>query len=232
MCLLATWGYALIWSLLQFGSEHGYVLEGFLTSCSFDYFSRDNYTRMFMTAMIVGGFLIPLFTLVIFLWLTKRALESKTKEFGGNQSFVFSTKSKSFSKTKTSSVGESSDSGSEGVKVVPESEESSATNLKKREKNLTQTSVDFENKEFSFKKRQYRVLKTIFMNIIFFCIAWTPYAIIVCLAQYGSNIEEYINPYTTSLPALLSKTSSIYNPILYTLNNQDCKNYFKRALFH
>jgi r-opsin len=216
---MATWIYGLIWSVLQFGSQHGYVLEGFLTSCSFDYLSRDLYTRVFMSSMIIGGFFVPLIVLIIFLWLTKRALETKLNEFGENQVYVFNSKSRTKEYSRAVTTLSRTDS------------------LLDRSYSLTRSrfggdvSMD-DNRKFSFKKRQFRVIKTILLNIIFFCVSWTPYCILVIIAQYGSNIEEYVNPYTTSIPALVAKVSSIYNPILYTLNNQECRNYFKKVFFH
>lgn len=230
-CLIVVWSYAALWVLLQFGSEHGYVLEGFLTSCSFDYFSRDFYTRIFMTSMFIGGFLVPLFILIIYLWLTKKTLDSKKKFFGGDFR-AFSTrggKSGSFKKTTMSQQSESSAVNPDNNSGLSDQ---NSISFKEKDSNGALNANSSEAKEFSFKKRQYRVMKTIFFNVVFFCIAWTPYAIIVMLAQYGTNIEQYITPYSTSIPALLAKTSSIYNPILYTLNNQDCKNYFKRTFFH
>ena len=63
-----------------------------------------------------------------------------------------------------------------------------------------------------------------------FVIAWTPYAAVTLAAQFGSNIEAYINPYTTSLPALFAKTSSIYNPLIYTLRNKEFRHFFLNYL--
>lgn len=77
-------------------------------------------------------------------------------------------------------------------------------------------------------KRESKVLKRIILNVTLFCVAWLPYACVALLGQFGNNIENYLTPYTTSIPAILAKFSSIYNPILYTLTNRDCKAYFKR----
>jgi hypothetical protein len=177
-----------------------------------------------MTSLIIGGFIIPLLILIIFLWLTKRALEFKQNEFGENRVFNANTsKHVSMSQRKTSIL---SDSSSIKMKSKREIEECEPSITIKR----TKASCDFQkSKMVLFKKRQFRVLKTILLNICFFCIAWLPYAIMVTYSQYGSNIEDYINPYTSSLPALFSKLSSIYNPFIYTLNNPECRNYFKRV---
>ena len=46
--------------------NHGFVGEGLLTSCSFDYISRDIYSRSHMVFMFFGGFFIPLAIILIF----------------------------------------------------------------------------------------------------------------------------------------------------------------------
>ncbi len=186
------WLYSSIWVTLQFGSEHGYVLEGFLTSCSFDYFSRDLFSRIYMMLMIVCGFLVPLSFLIVFLILTKKSLES----YGKNALIIQNN-----------------------------------TEFISLQSNLSKRSVDLENRRISFQNRHNRVLKSIILYVSFFCMSWTPYVIIVLLAQFGTNIQNYVNPYTTSLPALIAKFSSIHNPILFTLSNKDCRSYFKSLLF-
>jgi hypothetical protein len=62
--------------------------------------------------------------------------------------------------------------------------------------------------------------------VLMYLVAWTPYAVVTLAAQLGSNINYYVNPYTTSLPALFAKASSVYNPIVYTINNKDFRRFF------
>lgn len=177
--------------------------------------------------MFVGGFLFPLFCLVIFYFLTKRTLETKTKYF--DNQYVFTARD--CSKTKASTLSKDSANGNslESMKLKRTNSIQITINGATSNINSTNTNTnDLENSQFSFKKRQLKVLRTILLHITFFCIAWVPYATIALLAQFGSNIESYITPYTTSLPGILAKTSSIYNPILYTLNNKECMIYFKK----
>ena len=75
-------------------------------------------------------------------------------------------------------------------------------------------------------KREVKLIKMVALIVIMFIIAWLPYAIVALLAQFGSNIERYINPFTTSLPALFAKTSSIYNPLIYTISNKEFRRFF------
>ena len=223
VCIFLAWGYALIWTSLQFGTKHGFVLEGFLTTCSFDYFSRDIVTRSLVVSMLIGGYIIPVITLLIFFFLTKRCLEAKTKEMG-KEHFVFTS---SISKTTKSSFRNAT--GGDSMRQNSSSRHNSSMK-RGNQKRCEQKTVKLEDNRYSYHKRQWRVLRTIIINILFFCIAWTPYAIITVIAQFGPNIDEYITPISTSLPAFFSKTSSVYNPILYTLTNRDCRKFFRKHL--
>ena len=207
-----------MWALLQLKTGHGYVLEGFGTACSFDYFSRDILSRILMMSMLIGGFIIPLAILITFFDLTRRHLQKKTKEMGENH-MVF-TRSQSNSKTPTVNSLSFSRAGS----------------LRKSDRHIRyETKVKPEVTQvnrFSYKTRQHRVMRTILFNMIGFCIAWGPYAVITTVAQFSEHSDIYVTPITTSLPALLAKTSAIYNPFLYTLTNRECRKYFRRALFY
>jgi hypothetical protein len=75
-------------------------------------------------------------------------------------------------------------------------------------------------------KREVKLIKMVALIVIMFIIAWLPYAIVALVAQFGSNIERYINPFTTTLPALFAKTSSIYNPLIYTISNKEFRRFF------
>ncbi len=158
MCICATWAYSLIWVSLQLGSRHGYVLEGFLTSCSFDYLSRDVYTRVFMMSMIAGGFLLPLVFLLTFLILTKRALDSYSKNF---EIHFRNSLNRSTNILTASWRGE--------AKSSKQTENNTKTN--KTETRVVKSSLDTG---ISFQKRQNKVIKTILLYVIAFSIAWTP----------------------------------------------------------
>ena len=82
-----------------------------------------------------------------------------------------------------------------------------------------------------YSKKEIKLVKMISLIVFMFLIAWIPYAVITLAAQFGSNIEAYINPYTTSLPALLAKTSSVYNPLIYTLSNKEFRKFFSKYSF-
>lgn len=47
-------------------SKDGFILEGFLTSCTFNYLNREFESRIHMMILLFGGFIIPLLTILIF----------------------------------------------------------------------------------------------------------------------------------------------------------------------
>ena len=66
----------------------------------------------------------------------------------------------------------SNNSNSSAVNDTSDSDDPSKVKVLKRD--LSLKSNDLGSKEFSFKKRQIRVMKTILMNITFFFLAWAP----------------------------------------------------------
>jgi r-opsin len=51
--------YAFFLSQLPWFGTHGFVVEGFLTSCSFDFITRDRRTLVIMVIMVTLGFVMP-----------------------------------------------------------------------------------------------------------------------------------------------------------------------------
>ena len=76
-------------------------------------------------------------------------------------------------------------------------------------------------------KKELKLLRTIFKIIVMFCFAWIPYALLTLVAQFGSNIHYYVTPFTSQLPAVLAKMSSVYYPFVFILSNRKCKLFVK-----
>jgi hypothetical protein len=81
------------------------------------------------------------------------------------------------------------------------------------------------------QSREIKLAKMIFIMIGCFGLSWFPYSFICIYAQFGSNVKTYVTPLTTSMAVLIAKTSSFYNPIVYTLSNVECRNFFYKNLF-
>ncbi|KAK4886684.1 hypothetical protein RN001_002955 [Aquatica leii] len=69
------------------------------------------------------------------------------------------------------------------------------------------------------KGAEKRIAALIFIMIIAFVIAWSPYAIMALFIQFGNR--NLITPSIAVIPALMAKSSICYNPIIYVaLNTQ------------
>ena len=106
-------------------------------------------------------------------------------------------------------------------------------NIRRRNINFIDTLIvkiifNRSNNGNNMEKREHQVTKTVILCISLFCISWMPYIMIIIVAQFGNNIENYITPLTASLPALFAKSSTIFNPLIYTLINPECKIHLMR----
>lgn len=198
-------------------TKDGFALEGFLTHCSFDYLNRDIITRSFMMAMFIGGYVIPLLLIIIFCSLFYHNLK-KSEVFMGlvvtelsrpnNFQENFSTRHSTIAYTARSPMNEK--------KIVY---------LHKSEAKLY---VPETFKKQQIIKNEIKIAKLLCMMVSTFSIAWLPYALLVLYAQFGTNIEYFVNPYSTNLPSLIAKTSSIYYPIIFISSDRRCRRYLKQ----
>jgi r-opsin len=209
--LFAIWTYSLIWSVLPLFSENRYVLEGLLTTCSFDYINRNLTARLFQMTLFICGFLIPLLIFILFYMLTYKALKSKgniIRKNTQNNDLKMSVKSKR--------------EPNDDPLIKPHSKELEELDKIKKNKSSTYSQSTLNS---SIRNREFKLIKIIRLNVFVFCVAWVPYALVTLYAQFGANKELYITPFSTSLPGLMAKFSSIYNPIIYVMTSDDCKKY-------
>jgi len=191
-------------------SEKGFVLEGFLTSCSFNYLSRDLDSRVHMFILFVGGFGLPVLILCVFYSLMFYELKTKKKNL--IQSFKIDQKKVTVRFNSEKETGQN-------VIIMIKPEHKNQNKIKTNEKKANCASYLY--------KRETKAARSSILIIFLFCIAWLPYAVITLFAQFGTNIEDFINPYSTSFPAVFAKLSAISDPLVYTLSNKICRAYFK-----
>ncbi len=221
----------------MFSNVHGFILEGFMTSCTFDYFSRDLISRLRMMSLIVCGFLLPLTVIIVFSVLTKMKLTKRSSNICKDLSGSSTAHSNSHYQSLLGSAnrnGGGCGAPQTSIGMVSKSHSGTYCSLRSNscangsDRRSTMNNVLSQRKNFSsIINRETRVLKTIMVNVSMFSLAWTPYAIVVLIAQYGTHVELFLNPYTTSLPGVFAKISSVYNPVLYTLSNRECRLYFQ-----
>ena len=80
-------------------------------------------------------------------------------------------------------------------------------------------------KEYPEIMRERKLLNVIFIQVVIFCITWTPYSLMTVYAQFGTDIEAYITPYTIAFPSLFAKASLIYGPIIFCLADRDTREF-------
>lgn len=232
----------------QLFMEKRFILDGLLTSCSFDYLSRDFRSRVIYVIMFVFGFLIPgsiIAVLNILIWRTIRANFAKKYHklhLNGKQIIIYASNYYINSLDQSSRVNESSNENTKKsesfIKIDKKFKNENDVILLKRvipkydrygyRRNALLSARLKKKKSAEFYvKREERVVKTISFCILMFFLTWLPYAIVTGWSQYGDNIEKYITPYTTAIPAIFAKLSHISNPIIYTLLNKNCREFFK-----
>ena len=79
----------------------------------------------------------------------------------------------------------------------------------------------------NFLKRELKIVRTVLLFVSMFCVAWLPYSVIAIYGQYGDDIENIINPFSSCIPFLFAKLASIYNPLVYLILNKDCRMFLK-----
>ncbi|KAG8295938.1 parapinopsin-like [Homalodisca vitripennis] len=76
-------------------------------------------------------------------------------------------------------------------------------------------------------KAESRVAIMVFVMIVAFFIAWTPYAVLALVIQFGN---ASIHPAVAVVPALVAKSSICYNPIIYVGLNTQFRSAWQRLL--
>jgi len=73
------------------------------------------------------------------------------------------------------------------------------------------------NAEANAQSAEVRIAKVAMTNVALWLICWTPYAAVVVQGLFFN--QESITPIVSMLPALLAKSASVYNPIIYAINH-------------
>lgn len=209
--IVFTWIYSACWMVPELFTPNGFVLEGFLTHCSFDYLSRDLFTRVYMILMLLGGFFIPLLFILVLNFLIWHKLKIKSKNF---QKFSMKRLSE-----KSVIRKRLSDQSTVATKRTLSCDSYEILKQKAQEMDLFCSNIRIND---------FKMINTIILMILLFCLSWGPYALVTIIAQFGTNIIQVVNPYTTSLPALFAKTSSFMNPLIYSFRDKQCRKYLMK----
>jgi len=73
------------------------------------------------------------------------------------------------------------------------------------------------NTEANAQSAEMRIAKVAMTNVALWLICWTPYAAVVVQGLFFD--QSTLTPLVSMLPALLAKSASVYNPIIYAINH-------------
>ncbi|XP_056354572.1 opsin-3-like [Oenanthe melanoleuca] len=68
------------------------------------------------------------------------------------------------------------------------------------------------------RSREQRILLMVLVMVLCFLLCWLPYAAVALIATFGQ--PGLITPAASIIPAILAKSSTIYNPIIYVFLNK------------
>ncbi|XP_042857312.1 compound eye opsin BCRH2-like [Penaeus japonicus] len=73
------------------------------------------------------------------------------------------------------------------------------------------------NADTKKQSAEVRIAKVAVANVFLWLLTWTPYAYVVMIGLFGD--QEKVTPLVSALPALIAKTASVYNPIMFAISH-------------
>jgi len=175
-----------------------FILEGFSTSCTFDYVSKDLLDRTFILILVTGGFFIPLLIILVsytFI-LIKLSQRSRSLEWKNND--------KNDSNQQATTYYFNPLNAPNGHRA----RSATASTL--------DCSVDENNMARNARRTEARATRTALLVCAVFCSAWGPYALMALISLFG--FDYLVNAYTTSILGMFTKVAACINPLIYALS--------------
>ena len=167
MLLLLIWVSATFWMVTPFFGWGSFMMEGYGTTCTYDYLTTSVNVQTFLAGMLLFEFIIPLVIMV----------------------YAY---------------------GSIYISVRESSKELEQANKRLPTENIT-------GNKFDRRMLEIKVAKTALFTLLLFCIAWLPYVVLTLLGMF--NLHSYVTPIASTLAGLLAKSSTAYNPFIYTISH-------------
>lgn len=79
------------------------------------------------------------------------------------------------------------------------------------------------------RRREYHILFMVITTVVFYLLCWMPYGVVAMMATFGR--PGIITPVASVVPAILAKSSTVINPLIYILMNKQFYRCFL-ILFH
>ncbi|CAF2766029.1 unnamed protein product [Rotaria sp. Silwood2] len=195
--LACAWVYGSVWIMPPLFGWNRFILEGFGTSCTFDYVSKDLSDRLFILILVTCGFLIP-FSVIIFAYssilikLSQRGRQfpqqNKDDQCSNQQGITYYFNH---------------------LNLPNENQE--------RRRTTTSTSLSDDNNIMrNIRRTEARATRTALLICTLFCSAWGPYALMTIFSVLG--FDHLVNAYTTSILGMFTKVAACINPLIYALS--------------
>lgn len=173
-----------------------FILEGFGTTCTFDYVSKELSDRLFIIILVVGGFFIPLSIIVssyafILIKLSQRSRRLLTTP-----------------KPERYSTQQGITDYFNQLSVLNENQNNKGT--------ATPLPFSDDNTIRSLRLTEARAARTALLICTVFCSAWGPYAFMTLLPLFG--FDHLLNPYSTAILGIFTKVAACINPLIYALS--------------
>jgi hypothetical protein len=233
--VLGSWIYGGFFASLPFFYQDGFILEGFATSCTFNFIDKNFQTKIIVINMFIFGFLIPVITLTIFYFLLffeirrysrykkVRKSESITNSRAINREISYTTQAR-----QCVTYGATNDS--RAIRNI-----SSNVSKKNPQKLLLNNGI---NKIFLLSA-EVKIIKTSIIIVVSFCLSWLPYSLVALISQFSENPENFVTPLSLWLATIFAKGSAVHNPLIYIFLSKrfrkKCLRFYqnlKRICFH
>ncbi|XP_045118889.1 rhodopsin-like isoform X4 [Portunus trituberculatus] len=168
-----SWAYSAGWCCPPLLGWNQYVLEGFLTSCTFDYLTEEPWSRIYVFLLFVFAYVVPLCVITVCYSL-----------------IYFSV--------------------------------SRHDHLLVRDNVLTKSTC------LTLHRRETQLARVVVISVLFWALAWTPYAVVSLLGALSCRTA--LTPFSTMLPAVFAKLSTVYNPLIYAVSHPTYRQELVRRL--
>jgi len=198
-CILCSWIYGSIWVIPPLFGWNRFIFEGFGTSCTFDYISREVWDRLYVFILVTGGFFIPLLViLTCYTFILIKLSEGRR--------FISQNNNDDSSHTEARQTN------------VYYFHSPKPLNSQKSHRKMTLAPLIDDNQVIQkIHDTEVRVTHTALLICIIYCTAWGPYALMAILSQFG--FDYFINAYTTAILGLFTKTAACINSLIYALSS-------------
>ncbi|CAF3590977.1 unnamed protein product [Rotaria socialis] len=194
--LAFAWIYGSMWIMPPLFGWSRFILEGFGTSCTFDYVSKNSWNRSFILLLVIGGFFIP-FSVIIFAYtFILMKLSQRGRQLG------------SLSKDESYSNPNGMAHYFNQLSVQNENPGCQGS--------TAPLSFSNENAMRNIRRTETRATRTALLICTVFCSAWGPYAFMALVSAFG--FDHLLSIYTTAILGMLTKVAACINPLIYALS--------------